>query len=61
MPIDPQERINPQSEGLEAAVGRILDLRTSRVRALAAKVSRLKKRLAELESQKLKKSSKEII
>ena len=55
MPIDPQEKTNPQSEALEAAVARILDLRTSRVRALASKVSRLKKRLAVLDSQKLKK------
>jgi hypothetical protein len=50
-----------QSGGLEAAVGKILDLRASRVRALASKVSRLKKRLAVLDSQKLKKTFKEII
>jgi hypothetical protein len=40
----------PKSEGLEVSVGKILDLRASRVRALASKVSRLKKRLAALDS-----------
>jgi hypothetical protein len=55
------KKTKPQSEGLEASVGKILDLRASRVRALASKVSRLKKRLAVLDSEKLKKPSKEII
>jgi hypothetical protein len=41
----------PTSEGLEISVGKILDLRACRVRALASKVSRLKKRLAALDSQ----------
>jgi len=40
----------PQLVGLEAAVETILELRASRVRALASKVSRLKKRLAALDS-----------
>jgi hypothetical protein len=51
----------PRSEGLEASVGKILDLRASRVRALASKVSRLKKRLELLGSQELKELSKEVI
>jgi len=55
------KKTKPQSGGLEASVGAILDLRASRVRAVASKVSRLKKRLAVLHSQKLKKRSKEII
>jgi len=55
------KKTKPQSGGLEASVGEILDLRASRVRALASKVSRLKKRLAALDSQKLKKPSKETI
>jgi len=55
------KKTKPQSGGLEAAVGEILDLRASRMRALASKVSRLKKRLAVLDQKKLNKPSKEII
>jgi hypothetical protein len=43
----------PKSEGLEASVEKILDLRASRVRALASKVSRLRKRLAILDSHEI--------
>jgi hypothetical protein len=55
------KKIRSQSEGLEASVKAILDLRAARVRALAPKVARLKKRLAVLRAQNLKKASNEII
>jgi hypothetical protein len=55
------KKTKPRSGGLEVSVEKILDLRASRVRALASKVSRLKKRLAASDSQKLKKPPKEII
>jgi hypothetical protein len=45
----------PQSNRYEDSVGKILDLRAEAVRALAAKVKRLRKRIAELSPEELQK------
>jgi hypothetical protein len=49
------KRTKPQSNRYEDSVSKILDLRAEAVRALAAKVQRLRKRIAELSLQELQK------
>jgi hypothetical protein len=49
------KRTKPQSNSYEQSVSKILDLRAEAVRALAAKVQRLRKRIAELRPQEVQK------